>query len=588
MSIKATRKVGFFTALCLVIGAVIGVGIFFKNGGIGRDVGNDGVSWLLTWILGGLIASAAAFNFSNISNKIKNGRSSGLTNWAEQLGGKKFGYFTRFNFGSFYLAILVFILGFFCSEILFKFIESVSGQTKLLDETPIYAHFLVGLAISSWFVIFNKRFLKGGAVVSQVTTVLKFLPLIMAIVIGIPLAATHTTIRDPGVVDNAFNTNEFNFRGIILALPAVLFAYDSFLNVGAITHKVKGGEKTVSKAIIFGMLSVVVIYTLVALSSVLHNEGTIAGVIVDSLPQTAKPYIESFVTLFIFISAMGACNGVSISYIGEIEKSVGANVYAGSSSLTKKVGTKWTEWIYTVVFIAFWLVVTLIPSLIFETDKFVDAISNFTAVFFFAIYFIVIALYYFKVHAKIKNKTGGEIMQSIASFISMIGLLFVLIAFVYFLSSDIANGKPNFSWGLFAGKEAPMSSLTVGIVWLIGITLFIGLPLLNLLFIKLSGTKDGLNAIDGKITLNLVSNEEDIKKPNGIISKFRLNWIAMLVNWNLIVALPIIKVFNQIKFFISKKINNKTKHQLKKYDYFIYNEVSKKYLKNMRSTYSYQ
>jgi hypothetical protein len=44
MTIKRVRKFGFFVSIAMLLGIVVGVGIFFKNNSIARAVNHNGIS----------------------------------------------------------------------------------------------------------------------------------------------------------------------------------------------------------------------------------------------------------------------------------------------------------------------------------------------------------------------------------------------------------------------------------------------------------------------------------------------------------------------------------------------------------------
>lgn len=140
---------------------------------------------------------------------------------------------------------------------------------------------LIGLLVSLVALSINLISIKFAGHIQTITTVLKFIPLLLALFIGIVLPNTHNAGGQ-----NHFTVGEFSVSGLIAGLPAALFAYDSFLNVGSLAGKTKGGEKTVSKIVILGMIAVVVLYSLVAISAILHN-GSIEGLLQDALPSDA-------------------------------------------------------------------------------------------------------------------------------------------------------------------------------------------------------------------------------------------------------------------------------------------------------------
>ena len=57
------KKYGLFTAICTVVGIVIGSGIFFKAPSVLANAGN-GINSILAWIISGLIMIIIATAFS--------------------------------------------------------------------------------------------------------------------------------------------------------------------------------------------------------------------------------------------------------------------------------------------------------------------------------------------------------------------------------------------------------------------------------------------------------------------------------------------------------------------------------------------
>ena len=55
MENKLERKYGLFTAICMVVGIVIGSGVFFKAQAILTKTGGDMPLAILAWLIGGAI-----------------------------------------------------------------------------------------------------------------------------------------------------------------------------------------------------------------------------------------------------------------------------------------------------------------------------------------------------------------------------------------------------------------------------------------------------------------------------------------------------------------------------------------------------
>ena len=64
MSVKKARKIGFFSALAILIGSVIGIGIFLKNGSVFAANYQNGYGILISWIIAAVVSVCTAFSFA--------------------------------------------------------------------------------------------------------------------------------------------------------------------------------------------------------------------------------------------------------------------------------------------------------------------------------------------------------------------------------------------------------------------------------------------------------------------------------------------------------------------------------------------
>lgn len=63
------RRIGWFTAACVLVSNVVGTGIFTTTGFMARDLGNPGLI-LSVWLVGGLIALAGALSYSELGTAL--------------------------------------------------------------------------------------------------------------------------------------------------------------------------------------------------------------------------------------------------------------------------------------------------------------------------------------------------------------------------------------------------------------------------------------------------------------------------------------------------------------------------------------
>lgn len=63
------RRIGWFTAACVLVSNVVGTGIFTTTGFMARDLGHPGLI-LFIWLVGGLIALAGALSYSELGTAL--------------------------------------------------------------------------------------------------------------------------------------------------------------------------------------------------------------------------------------------------------------------------------------------------------------------------------------------------------------------------------------------------------------------------------------------------------------------------------------------------------------------------------------
>ncbi len=81
MEKELDKKYGLFTAISMVVGIVIGSGVFFKAEKILTATGGNLPLGILAWIIGGVIMISCAYTFSVLATKYE--RVNGIVDYAE-------------------------------------------------------------------------------------------------------------------------------------------------------------------------------------------------------------------------------------------------------------------------------------------------------------------------------------------------------------------------------------------------------------------------------------------------------------------------------------------------------------------------
>ena len=69
MSTELKKKYGLLTAVCMVVGIVVGSGVFFKAEAVLKYTGGNLKLGILAWIIGGFIMIICAYTFSILATK---------------------------------------------------------------------------------------------------------------------------------------------------------------------------------------------------------------------------------------------------------------------------------------------------------------------------------------------------------------------------------------------------------------------------------------------------------------------------------------------------------------------------------------
>ena len=124
MSSQLQRKYGLFTAICMVVGIVIGSGVFFKAQTILTLTGGNMLQGIIAWIIGGAIMLVSLLTFSFMGQKYE--RVNGVVDYAEATVGPRYGYYMGWFIGTVYFPGMTSVLTWVSARYTLEFITSPS------------------------------------------------------------------------------------------------------------------------------------------------------------------------------------------------------------------------------------------------------------------------------------------------------------------------------------------------------------------------------------------------------------------------------------------------------------------------------
>lgn len=300
------KQYGIWTGIAMVVGIVIGSGVFLKAGGVLKLAGGNLKLSILAWFIGGLIMITSSFCFAVFATKVT--KYNGVIDYVEVASNEKIGYSLAWMITSFYYPIVASIVALFAGSYFFKMIGLNIGLTD-------WQNFLFAFGIITLVVIMNYLSPIIASRFQISATVVKLIPILLIAIGG--LFASLIVGNDYGII-NAFKNNaegyELNFGE---AVKKTAFAYEGWVCATAINAELKDSKKNLPKALVGGTIAILVFYIVyyVSLSAILGNE---ANIIQDEkAPIVAFQKMfgtigGSIFTFFIMISCLGTVNGVTM------------------------------------------------------------------------------------------------------------------------------------------------------------------------------------------------------------------------------------------------------------------------------------
>lgn len=170
------KRYGLLTAIAMVVGIVIGSGVFFKAEKILVATGGNLPLGILAWALGGIIMVICAYVFATMATQYE--KVNGIVDYAEATVGEKYGYF----------------VGWFMAVIYYPTLTSVLAWVSARYTCVLLGWDIVGseaMALSGFYLMsifaMNALSPKLAGKFQVSTTAIKLIPLaLMAVVVLLP------------------------------------------------------------------------------------------------------------------------------------------------------------------------------------------------------------------------------------------------------------------------------------------------------------------------------------------------------------------------------------------------------------------
>lgn len=286
------QKIGLLITTSLVVGNMIGAGIFVLPAVLATYGSISIIGWILTAV-GALILAKI---FSNFSKIIVN-KSGGPYAYSKAGFGDFIGFLVAWGYW-----ISVWISN---GAIAIAIIGALSFFFPVLEHNPIVS-VSVGLSFIWLFTWINSRGVKTTGRIQLITTILKISPLVFVILVGVFFFDINNF--------PAFNlTGNSDFSTIPVVATLTLFAFLGIESATIPAENVVNPEVTVPKATMYGTIIVILIYILgtIVLFGILPIElfQNSPAPFAEAARRIGGDYAGYFVASGAAVSAIGALNG---------------------------------------------------------------------------------------------------------------------------------------------------------------------------------------------------------------------------------------------------------------------------------------
>lgn len=293
------RQIGLFGAVAILVGAVIGSGIFMTPGTVAAAAASFG-PFMIAWILAGASGILCSLVYAELSPAmpIAGGPYVYIT---EAFGkGAGFVYGWSMTIGNYIPLVAMLATGF------------AGNLAKLIPGMTPTGVKMVATSVILALMILNIRGTKLGSTVANFFTVGKLLALLLVIIGG------FFCLSPENFTSAATASGNTEWNGVLNAAFPAFLAFGGYYQLAYMSADIKDPKKTLPKAMIIGMIIVIAVNILISIACV----GTVGFA---ELAGSETPVVDAgtaifgtagtiIVTIGACVSIFGALNGGIMSY----------------------------------------------------------------------------------------------------------------------------------------------------------------------------------------------------------------------------------------------------------------------------------
>lgn len=321
-----SRKLGLFDSTMMMMGIVIGSGIFLTTGIMAKSIPSAGLI-LAAWLSGGVLVLAGALTYAELGVAFP--EAGGQYVYLREAYGPLFGFL--FGWKQFLVNMTgsIAALGVAFAEYLGYFIPALSTQKTIFSASvPVFhrsfkyslsAGQVAAILVILILTLANVLGVIFGKTIQNLLTSMKILTVLVFIVFG--MVGQKSISIDLRLNPAGWNAGQILAR-FGIALIAVSWAFDGWNNINYVAGEIKNPKRNLVFALVFGTLGITFLYLLLNLVYLfalpIREMSGVIRVAEKSASALFSAGAARFVSALVLVSILGALNGCIF---------VGARVY---------------------------------------------------------------------------------------------------------------------------------------------------------------------------------------------------------------------------------------------------------------------
>jgi len=298
--LEVKRKYGLITSISMIVGIVIGSGIFFKSNSVLEHTGGNVGLGVLAFIIAAIAIIFGSLTLAELA--VRTDKEGGIIGYAYEALGKKgaivFGWFQNFVYFPSVITMLGWVIGSYTCVLM-------GWPANMLLQLGI------GLFVLMMILVLNFVSARLAGYFQNVAVIIKLIPLVTVAVFGLLFSNPDFSL----LTDFSTITTDTSWFG---AIAPIAFIYDGWSVATNISHEIKDVKRNLPLALIIAPLFILAVYLMyfIGLSTILGPEQILsAGTehVNIAMNMIFGPLGSRILLIVIIVSIMGGANGMLLS-----------------------------------------------------------------------------------------------------------------------------------------------------------------------------------------------------------------------------------------------------------------------------------